>query len=374
MSLRRQVIIAPSRRAFTLVELLVVIAIIGVLVALLLPAIQAAREAARRTQCRNNVKQIMLSMLNHESAKKCFPSGGIDPWPNLALYLNGINGTPYGPDKQGLGWAFQILPYLEGNQVYNVKTEKEVVNIVVPWVNCPSRRGPTRWSGIDAKTGVSPYLMDYAAAVPFRSRGQLGIPPGPPNPYFAPQGADTRGCSQYTFWGAVSGGPRHVGEIPGQTAPKLGASYAGYWGVIVRSGLAVQGTPAAPFKTETGFYDRISFEQIIDGSSNTLVIGEKRMQPTKYDTGDWNDDRGWTGGWDPDGLRSTICQIGADVITQSPEPEVLGYRFGSAHSSGMNAGFADGSVHAISYDIDLEMFNRLGHRSDEEDLNLESVL
>ena len=73
---------------FTLVELLVVIAIIGVLVALLLPAVQAAREAARRSQCVNNVKQMMLGMQNHESAKKAFPSGGVAPWPYIEDFLS----------------------------------------------------------------------------------------------------------------------------------------------------------------------------------------------------------------------------------------------------------------------------------------------
>src|SRR5437870_6822317 len=91
-----------ARAAFTLVELLVVIAIIGILVALLLPAIQAAREAARRTHCMNNVKQIMLSMHNHVSARGVFPGGGIGPWPAIQNYLTSPNGPPYGPDKQGL--------------------------------------------------------------------------------------------------------------------------------------------------------------------------------------------------------------------------------------------------------------------------------
>src|SRR5262249_55466766 len=95
------------RPAFTLVELWFVIAIICVLVTFLLPAIQAAREAARRTQCKNNVKQIMLSMLNHVEAKGAFPGGGICPWPVLEDYLNPrgtattTGGVPYGPDKQG---------------------------------------------------------------------------------------------------------------------------------------------------------------------------------------------------------------------------------------------------------------------------------
>ena len=96
---------------FTLVELLVVIAIIGILVALLLPAIQAAREAARRTQCKNQLKQIGLAIHHHVDSHKVFPTGGAIIYPKIEDYVE--NGKPFGPDKQGLGWAYQILPYLE---------------------------------------------------------------------------------------------------------------------------------------------------------------------------------------------------------------------------------------------------------------------
>src|SRR5438105_1065208 len=92
-----------KKHAFTLVELLVVIAIIGVLVALLLPAIQAARESARRAQCKNNLKQIGLALHNHESARRAFPPGYIS---NSATK----NGPGTGP---GWGWGAYILPYLE---------------------------------------------------------------------------------------------------------------------------------------------------------------------------------------------------------------------------------------------------------------------
>src|SRR5256885_9408003 len=92
-----------ARRAFTLVELLVVIAIIGILVALLLPAIQAAREAARRTDCMNRIKQISLACLNYESAKKHFPSATIVV----------PEGTPPKTPAAYWGYIVQILPYME---------------------------------------------------------------------------------------------------------------------------------------------------------------------------------------------------------------------------------------------------------------------
>jgi prepilin-type N-terminal cleavage/methylation domain-containing protein len=98
----------PRRRAFTLVELLVVIAIIGILVALLLPAVQAAREAARRAQCKNNLKQIGLALHNYESARGVFPPG----YTSAATTKNGPGTGP------GWGWGAYILPYLEESALF----------------------------------------------------------------------------------------------------------------------------------------------------------------------------------------------------------------------------------------------------------------
>jgi type II secretory pathway pseudopilin PulG len=345
------------------VELLVVIAIIGVLVALLLPAVQAAREAARRTQCKNQVKQMILSMHNFESAKKCFPSGGIGPWPQIQNYLTAPppGGTPFGPDKQGLSWAYQILPYLENQQVYNVKTYAEITRTAVPMYYCPSRRPPTQ------HVTERNYLMDYAAAVPSRPRSQR-----PPTPdYFAPNASwGNQGCAALEFWGHRGGAFRFEGDFGSANLTTI-ASYVGYMGVIVRSDWCATCSP----KKRMGWYTKISFDKITDGSSNTLVLGEKWLQPQYYQVGDWHDDMGWADGWDPDTLRSTHCIPMPDQdFRPGSEPSWNGYPFGGAHAELFNAGFADASVRTIRFDVDIELLNQLGHRSDgEAQPNLESL-
>jgi len=332
------------------------------LVALLLPAVQAAREAARRTHCMNNVKQIMLSMHNHAAAKQVFPSGGIGPWPAIQDYLTSKpNGVPFGPEKQGLSWAFQLLPYLEGEAVHDIRTETQMEQCAVQMYYCPSRRRPTQWSGVNPATLGHPYLMDYAAAVPARSRTQVGDATFNNWLIQAAGQPDTNGCIREEFWGAPSQ-PIHIVDMVSKTA--LGANYAGFWGVIVRSDLAVK----ASGNVTTGFYQKITFGKITDGTSKTLVLGEKRLQPVNYEFGDWHDDKGWSDGWDPDVLRATICLFQPDGPTDASAVRPAGFRFGAAHSTGMNVGFADASVTFLQYDIDRETFNRLAHRCDGETL------
>jgi prepilin-type N-terminal cleavage/methylation domain-containing protein len=369
LNMNRPVLRAARRvSAFTLVELLVVIAIIGVLVALLLPAVQAAREAARRSQCSNNCKQIMLSMLNHLEAKQAFPSGGIAPWPRIQHYTSS-GGSPNGPEKQGLSWGFQILPYLEGQTVYNIRNERQMEETAISMYYCPSRRPPTK-ALVPNDTGGFPYLIDYAAAVPFRARGSGGTDAAYTTLLTkTATAADTPACAQETFWG-LPGSPVH--DFTANASKSL--LFTGFNGVIVRSNLHVHRGSGA--KNEYDWYTPIDHGKITDGSSNTLVIGEKFLPPSTYlgtAPATWHDDKGWTDGWDPDGLRSTVCTPMPDreITSASPdETRLSGYRFGGAHATGMNSAFADGSIHHINFNVDLELFNKLGHRQDDGTVDL----
>lgn len=162
LRIRRCLIFSP---AFTLVELLVVIAIIGVLIALLLPAVQAAREAARRSQCMNNLKQIGLAFQNHHSAHRSFPSGGWS-WSDPPTYENG---RPLTGPEQRASWGFQILPYVEGQSIWNAGPEL-AIGTPLSLFFCPSRRSPQT---IDHEDNYQPQitggqithaLCDYAAS------------------------------------------------------------------------------------------------------------------------------------------------------------------------------------------------------------------
>ncbi len=360
-----------SAKAFTLVELLVVIAIIGVLVALLLPAIQAAREAARRAQCQNQLKQIGLAMQNHLNALKVFPTGGDGYNPNIRNYVTG--GKPNEGNRQGLGWGYQILPFLEQNALKGITTMGRLASAEITLYFCPSRR-PNAKSTVfsEAVDGIRlPYLLtDYAAPYPMT--------------YLNPQTGANIG-KKYTVlnWGDT-GIAAHVNQVRnsfltgrgnnGTTEP---ADNFPCDGLIVR-------TPWRWKDKEwvSGVSKAVEPAECTDGLSNTLLVAEKMVRTDLYEGGSWSDDLGWGDGWDADQLRSTGLQPVNDsdslCYTQpgqtwcgGPPP---GYNenllFGSAHPNGINAVFGDGSVHPIAFTVDVVLFNNLGARNDEETVDL----
>ncbi len=156
---------------FTLLELLVVIAIMGVLIALLLPAVQKVREVASRAQCANHLKQIGLAFQSHHAQLGYFPTAG-DTWATPPTYLNGV---PAMGEQQGAGWGFQILPYLEADNAWRgggATTDNARQRVAVAAVNplffCPSRRAPMTVTYADhyisksAADLVTHALCDYA--------------------------------------------------------------------------------------------------------------------------------------------------------------------------------------------------------------------
>jgi prepilin-type N-terminal cleavage/methylation domain-containing protein len=375
----------PASRAFTLVELLVVIAIIGILVALLLPAIQAAREAARRTQCKNQLKQIGLAMQNHVDSYHVFPTGGSGFHPNIENYVSG--GRPFGPDKQGLGWGYQILPYLEEGSIQGIVTQGALQSTVIGMYVCPSRRSPTTGIGSGGVGGDRVSLIDYAAAHPCTFDCQAGNPTCPTPMRYDPRDAvpitlEGYGKNLWSFWG----GPIGTGDNNARSA----ASGQIYDGVIVRSswqftGLDASGRPTGVFVNNPR---PIQFSQITDGTSHTFLLGEKYVRSDLYEGAGKSDDQGWADGWDPDGIRSTCFQPYQDsdgVGFNNPEfqppnsnMDIFGkdqdvYYFGSAHAGGFNGVFADGSVHTLSYDIDVVLFNALATRAGDEVIDQSAV-
>jgi prepilin-type N-terminal cleavage/methylation domain-containing protein/prepilin-type processing-associated H-X9-DG protein len=338
------------RTAFTLVELLVVIAIIGVLVALLLPAIQAAREAARRSQCTNNLKQVGLAILNSVDSRKVFPTGGDAIFPRIENYVEG--GKPLGPEKQGLGWGYQILPYLEQGAVFNLTTTAQLQATVIPGYFCPSRR-----TGQKAQDVRSPELLvvlsDYVGATP------CGY-------------ADYTQQVRYRPDESANRRDRFFGSTDGTSAILSVPDNEVYLGVIVRTPYRTiansRGTVRVAAKNVT---QPIDHAQITDGTSNTLMVGEKFLRPDLYEGGSASDDRGWSDGWDPDTVRSTCYLPLADSLSGTSNNALYGpsadvVNFGSAHSAGFNAVFADGSVRTISYDVNMQVFDNLGDRQDGE--------
>jgi len=326
-------------RGFTLVELLVVIAIIGILVALLLPAIQAARESARRSQCINNLKQLGIASHQFHDTYKFFPSAGWSDWwvgcPDLGM----------GKNQPG-SWAFQLLNFIEESARAGVgqgfkcgdpnskAAIGKMISTPVAVFYCPSRRAAIAYSYVNtSNTNFDPPPLmaksDYACNI-----GDLAYPIG--------IGTDDNA--------------NHITLQQGLTTFQ-GWKFSGRAFVVNNRLPCSTGETGIVFQRST-----IKFAQITDGTAYTYLYGEKNLDPTQYDTGvAGNDDQSMYNGFDRDNVRTT-----ADVPVVDTPNVTYTFQFGAAHPSGWAAVFCDGSVHFMSYDIDLKTHNRLGNRQDGE--------
>lgn len=306
-----------NRIGFTLVELLVVIAIISILVGLLLPAVQAVREAARKTQCQNNIRQISLGVLNFESTYKKFPSNG---W--------GYSWAPEPARGAGLsqpgGWIYQILPQLEESNVWAIgngstganrrQAMGKLLNTPITTFACPSRPGEI--------SGPLGSAVRYVNATPANvARTDYAINEGD--------------------WISDSG--RGPGSLD------IGDSGRYRW---------------ADFRKITGIagmHFAIKMAEIRDGSSNTYLVGEKHVGRDSYDNaGDPGYDQSMYSGVDVDVARWSVFPPARDSETSLENAR----RFGSAHSSVFHMAMCDSSIRRVSYQIDATVHRWLGNRKD----------
>jgi hypothetical protein len=329
-----------SHRAMTLVELLIVLCVIGMLMQVLLPAVEASRESARTIACQNNLRQAGLGMLMHESTLHYLPTAGWG-WGWIGDPDRGAGTTQSG------SWCYQLLPYMEYNEVHDigrgVSGERKyealatLAATVVSTFYCPSRRlaraYPNTYRPVEgpqvlgnelfwynAKRAESLAKTDYAANI-----GDLWVwwNEGP-SPFYAEKGVG------FFRFHTVGGGRVSVSSV---------------------SGTVLQRQP-------------ISLRQITDGTSKTYFAGEKMMAVTDYTTGSaFNDDQSCWNGDDRDLLCST------QYLPLEDPPQSLTYRsisFGSAHPNGFAMVNCDGSVHFISYNVDQSIHRQAGNRHDGE--------
>lgn len=316
---------------FTLVELLVVIAIIGVLVALLLPAIQAAREAARRNQCVNNLKQIGLALQMHHDTKKLYPQGRNATTPGPAV-LNPPAGTA--PTPLAVSWAFELLPYAEQGQIYNTlaptarvddQLNANAMRSPVSIFYCPSRRSPAADRDFD-NDDAAPAEASKGVAAGGDYAGNAGL-------------RDDYGNNNL------------AGEAPGSEG-----------GVLYT-------------------YSRNSIRNISDGTSSSFAVGEKYL-PTEeearqmegFNEGQLYYYQGDTAFFSGDNtetiLACTECGMakGEAPTTGTVVCNVndLRQQFGSDHPAIANFVFLDGHVSAIQQSVDLITLQRLSTVADDQ--------
>jgi prepilin-type processing-associated H-X9-DG protein len=338
---------------------LVVIAIIGVLVALLLPAVQAAREAARRMQCNNNLKQLALACLNYEQTKKHLPTS-ISQWaedfycyaspPNNWIPGQGVasvnDPSRGGPGFLGKGWTVDILPQIEQQSAYQrltaqMKQDKsfavrptrgrglgdinvrDFVAAQHSFLTCPSDQSaqpsPDQFYWPDTMVGVTNYkgvigdsmITDGEGARPITDRAKAGFPTG--------SSPDCHNTAE-------------------------------------TNGLFGRNTSVIPIELRT----------VTDGQSNTLMVGESVAEQDFHGAAFFSD-----GDWASCGIPLNYFHVGLDIPTMKAPPNWMKSRgFKSVHPGGAQFAMGDGSVHFVTENIDRNVYEGLSTRAGDETVQL----
>ncbi len=329
---------ADSKRGFTLIELLVVIAIIALLVVLLLPAINSAREAARRAQCLNKLKQIGVALLNYESAFGVYPYGSND------ADCESVRGKTL--DRVPLNWRVIILPYLEDEQLNRQLQQLAKESIVTgcypvrPW-----DRSPLQQQVVDAficpsenepyvKTGLSSWSGPATAAIAsyFGSAGPVST--GPPD------------------WGIPNVcGLCAGGSVPDATCPCIYGNSD-----VARRGFYHGHNPKGPGMLDM-WPNRLKPKDVKDGTSKTIFVGETHHSRSLEEPG-CHEHMHWMGSWS---VASTVWGINSPTATGNWWG---GCNFRSRHPGGANFVYVDGSIHFLTDDINLVTLANLAHRRD----------
>ncbi len=336
---------AAPRVAFTLIELLVVIAIIAVLIGLLLPAVQKVREAANRMKCTNNLKQIALAMHNYHDTNNQFPPGGILKGPAGQILDHCPPAGPAGGNQNGRGterasWTVLILPYIEQDNLYKLfnldihfparflQTAPTPNNRDIMYINPLGRTPPTYLCPSNGRTGPRTSHLDYVAVM---GGGPLSGTPNTPA-VFRPRCVGTPDTTNRMYF---------------------------------NNGLFYQNS-------------KTKITDCTDGSSNTYMIGETWYMRIPGDPDVGTNWPSWAAAIDALGARFASYQtlVSATRAINAPQPphpsgglvftdsQYFMTTFASQHSGGANFAMADGSVHFLSQNLDLNVHRALGVRND----------
>ena len=324
------------RRGFTLVELLVVITIIGVLMGLLLPAVNAVRESARATTCKNNLYQIGRGAQAHLAVHQFYPSSG---W---GYMWTGDPDMGFGAHQPG-GWIYDLLMYMEQENVHQIGAglpfdEKKAAlaeqkAVVIPGFICPSRRKAISYPAVEGSWN-----------------------------------ANQPSTLNKTDYAANGGTYKILGTGPGSmdclnTYPNCSWTHSNQWMKDHFDGVSSERS-------------EIHSAHILDGESRTIFAGEKYLNPDKYETGndgadnntmfqgnDWDLNR-WVTAVDANGEVPQGSANARRPMQDTPGVNTMSERFGSPHAGGFFVVMCDGSVQKLDYAIDLRVYSFLGNRKD----------